>query len=447
MAWIHDAAQLAITRNDIDRLFDVLAERTPDEIDTGVLLEIAELIGDPDDRQEFATVSTRLIHTLRVENASVSNPQALHERFAGWWASSTAQIIAAAPNVSFAKYIEVVAPSIERARLNAMVENQELLGYFVIPDDPVATTEGAQYITKNLTNRSLQNWYAGVVTKVVQMQRIREEGIASETAKEIQAPVVFDALVLTETGAEERASLADTLSQWAPVGFVYLLWISIFSITQMLLTNTIEEKSNKLVEVLLSSISAVELMAGKIVGIAATGLTIVSVWLSALVLFVVWLPALLGAPAALDLSSLVYNPMYLVSFVVYFLLGYLFYAAVLCGLGSVCNTLKEAQNLVMPVQFLLFVPLIVMIPIGRDPNGTLATVMSWIPPFTPFVMLNRSAFPPSVWTYVFTTLLMVVSIWGALKIAARVFETGILMTGKAPKFRQLAALIRARRTG
>ena len=187
--WIHDAAQLAITRNDIDQLFDVLAERTPDEIDTGVLLEIAELIGDPDDRQEFATVSTRLIHTLRVENASVSNPQALHERFAAWWASSTAQIIAAAPNVSFAQYIEVVAPSIERARLNAMVENQELLGYFVIPDDPVATTEGAQYITKNLTNRSLQNWYADVVTKVVQMQRIREEGIASETAKEIQAPV------------------------------------------------------------------------------------------------------------------------------------------------------------------------------------------------------------------------------------------------------------------
>ena len=85
------------------------------------------------------------------------------------------------------------------------------------------------------------------------------------------------------------------------------------------------------------------------------------------------------------------------SFIVYFVLGYLFYAALLCGIGSLANNLKEAQTLMMPIQLLLIVPLVVMMPIGRDPNGLLAQVLSWLPPFTPFVMMNRAAFPPGLY--------------------------------------------------
>ncbi|HEY6599160.1 MAG TPA: ABC transporter permease, partial [Pseudomonadales bacterium] len=121
-------------------------------------------------------------------------------------------------------------------------------------------------------------------------------------------------------------------------------------------------------------------------------------------------------------------------------LGYLLYAALLCAIGSLANNLKEAQTLMMPIQMLLMVPLLVMVPIGRDPNGLLAQVLSWVPPFTPFVMMNRAAFPPPLATYVGTTLLLLISIYIALRIAARIFETGILMTGKPPPLRQLLAL-------
>jgi ABC-2 type transport system permease protein len=110
------------------------------------------------------------------------------------------------------------------------------------------------------------------------------------------------------------------------------------------------------------------------------------------------------------------------------------------------NNLKEAQTLMMPVQLLLIVPLIVMVPIGRDPHGLLAQVLSWLPPFTPFVMMNRAAFPPSEFTYIGTTLLMLVSIYLALALAARVFETGVLMTGKPPRLWQLLRLLRGRRS-
>ncbi|MFO7765948.1 MAG: cobalamin-dependent protein, partial [Pelovirga sp.] len=135
-----------------------------------------------------------------------------------------------------------------------------------------------------------------------------------------------------------------------------------------------------------------------------------------------------GAPTALDLTGLATNPVYLGSFLVYFLLGYLLYAALLAALGSVCNTLKEAQTLAIPVQGVLFVPLLAMIPIGRDPSGTLAQVLTWIPPFTPFVMMNRAAQPPETWVYVATTVLLLVSIAGMTWLGAKVFRIGILMT-------------------
>jgi ABC-2 type transport system permease protein len=98
----------------------------------------------------------------------------------------------------------------------------------------------------------------------------------------------------------------------------------------------------------------------------------------------------------------------------------------------------------MPIQLLLIVPLIVMMPIGRDPNGLLAQVLSWLPPFTPFVMMNRAAFPPGLFTYVGTTVLMVISIYFALRLAARIFETGVLMTGKPPRLRQILSLLRGK---
>ncbi len=108
-------------------------------------------------------------------------------------------------------------------------------------------------------------------------------------------------------------------------------------------------------------------------------------------------------------------------------------------IGSLASNLKEAQTLMMPIQLLLIVPLVVMVPIGRDPNGLLAQVLSWLPPFTPFVMMNRAAFPPGLHHYVGTTLLMLVSIFFALRLAARIFETGVLMTGKPPRLRHCSS--------
>jgi ABC-2 type transport system permease protein len=211
----------------------------------------------------------------------------------------------------------------------------------------------------------------------------------------------------------------------------------------MLMMNTIEEKSSRVIEVLLSSVSPVQLLAGKIVGIAATGLTLVSSWLVFFFLGTKFIPRFMGAPPSFDLSSLATDPTYILSFLAYFLLGYLLYAAILVGLGSVCNTVSDAQNMLPPVMLFLMIPLVSMVPIGKDPNGALAQVMSYIPPFTPFVMMNRAAGPPTTMEYVLTTGLLVLAIVAALWAGAKIFRIGILLTGKPPKLKEVLRWVRA----
>ncbi|MEM8964378.1 MAG: ABC transporter permease [Acidobacteriota bacterium] len=328
------------------------------------------------------------------------------------------------------------------ATLDEQVDNGELFAYFHIDDDPLSSDGPiGRYVSANLADDSLPNWMERLATDAVRDRRLVDAEVDPAVARWLRESVDFE---VRKVGAEEAAGETDVLRQWAPAIFVYLLWISVFSISQMLLTNTIEEKSNRLMEVLLSSVSPLQLMIGKIAGIALTGLAMVVSWVVFFFLAAELLPRIFGSGADLqiDLGAIASDPVYLVSFVAYFILGYLFYAALLVAIGSVCNSLKEAQNLMTPVTILLMIPLFSMVFIVEDPNGALAKAMSFIPPFTPFVMMNRAAGPPALWEYVATTVLMVASIALVMWAAAKVFRIGVLMTGKAPKVGEILRWVR-----
>jgi ABC-2 type transport system permease protein len=312
-----------------------------------------------------------------------------------------------------------------------------LFAYFVIGPDPIHGSGGCKYVSNNRTDTDLREWMENLASEAVQAERFARESINADVARRIQEPLIFEERQLSPAGVESEVSSQDTTRQWAPLVFVYLLWISIFTIAQLLLTNTIEEKSNRIIEVLLSSISPLQLMAGKIIGIAATGLTTIAAWVVFFLVALKFLPEVLDLPADVDLTILVGDPTFLASFVLYFLLGFLFYASILVAIGSACNSIKEAQNLMAPIMILLSLPLLAMLPVGKDPNGTLAVALSFIPPFTPFVMMNRAAGPPELWEYVATTVLLLISVAIAFWAAARVFRVGILMTGNPPKIAEI----------
>jgi ABC-2 type transport system permease protein len=366
-----------------------------------------------------------------------------HEAVRTWWKSlPPAEAAELASDISKSRYQRREldpAWTDPQAELAKLLANGQVFAYFVIGADPVRSGEGCKYVSNNLTDDSLKDWFASLASDVVRSRRLKEKQIDEVTAAWIRESLDFDEKKVGETGEEEEVKATDTLSQFGPVVFVYVLWIAIFTIAQLLLTNTIEEKSSRVIEVLLSSVSPGQLMRGKILGIAATGLTIVSSWILCFLVAIKCLPLFVNMPNV-DLMALVRNPAYLVSFVGYFLLGYLFYAALFVAMGSVCNSLKEAQNLMLPVMVLLMVPLFAMMPVGKDPNGSLARLLSYIPPFTPFIMMNRAAGPPSVTDYVVTTALLVGAVAVAFWSAGRVFRVGILMTGKPPRLKDMLRL-------
>lgn len=349
-----------------------------------------------------------------------------------------------------ASLVEALRPHLRgEARLMSDGEEVELFAALLIPADALAHTSRAsgahgedsiQYWSANLADDDLSNAVEEAINEEVRRRAFEAKGLSASEVLEIQrSGVAFSELDPKKEAGEEAVGLADVIRQWAPVGFVYFLWLAIFTIAQMLLNNMIEEKSNRLVEVLLSSVTPTELMLGKLCGIAAVGLTVLSSW-------VLYLIALLEYKAdaewAFELLRVLRSTGLVPLFVLYFVLGYLLYAAIFLTIGSVCNTLKEAQNLMMPIIVILMVPLITMQFIPKDPNGTLARVLSWIPIYTPFVMMNRAAADPPLVDRVGTLILLVATTALVLILCGRIFRVGVLRTGQPPRLIELLHWVR-----
>jgi ABC-2 type transport system permease protein len=321
-------------------------------------------------------------------------------------------------------------------------------GRIVRPGPPGPSTNsspgGVEYWSGNLADDNLRDEVQSAIDAEVRRREYVTRGMDLALIAQVEGTrLPFASLNPKKEEGQEKVSGTDVLRQWAPVAFVYLLWIALFSIMQMLLNNVIEEKSNRIIEVLLSSVTPGELMMGKLAGIAAVGMTMVGAWLLSLMGILAW-----KAEAHPEVAGQLYNVVrtsnLLPAFVIYFFFGYLMYAALILALGSVCNTLKEAQNYMGMITMVMTVPLLTMMFIPKDPNGTLATVLSWVPLYTPFVMMNRAAADPPLFDLVGTMVLLIASTVCALGMAGKIFRIGVLRAGQPPKLVELLRWLKRR---
>ena len=290
-----------------------------------------------------------------------------------------------------------------------------------------------QYWSINASDFSLRSEIEQAVNTEIRRQEYLARGMDGAAIRAVeQTYAAFASLNPKKEKGKEAIDTMDTIKQWAPSGFVYLLWLAIFVIIQMLLNNTIEEKSNRIIEVLLSSVTPGELMMGKLFGIAAIGLTMVGAWMVALFGILSWKSG--GASElAGQLLTVLHSSNLVPLFAIYFLLGYLMYSAFILSVGSVCNTIKEAQNYMGVLTMVMMVPLLTMTFIPKDPNGSLARILSWIPLYTPFTMMNRATADPPMIDLIGTLVLLIFSTAVALWMSGKIFRLGILRTGQPPK--------------
>ncbi len=302
----------------------------------------------------------------------------------------------------------------------------------ILPASKEGSSAGVEYWSINLADESLRDEIQRAVNAEIRRREYLKRGLDLALVQQVEGTrVPFSSLNPKKQEGKEKVSGADVVRQWAPAAFVYLLWLSIFTIMQMLLNNVIEEKSNRIIEVLLSSVRPGELMMGKLAGIAAIGLTMVGAWIASLLGLLAWKSA--GQTEVAQLYTVIRTSNLVPVFFIYFFLGYLMYAALILALGSVCNTLKDAQNYMGVITMIMMVPVLTMMFIPKDPNGTVATVLSWIPLYTPFVMMNRAAADPPLLDLIGTMVLLMVSTLAALWMAVKIFRIGVLRTGQPPK--------------
>jgi ABC-2 type transport system permease protein len=302
-----------------------------------------------------------------------------------------------------------------------------------------------QYWSTNLAVDDLPGQIRGGLEYDVRRRLYLARGIDFGAVRQIEETrVPMGAFDPGKAAGTETVSTVDRIAGNVPVAFVYLLWMAIFTVMQMLLNNTIEEKSNRIAEVLLSSVTPNEIMMGKLLGIAGIGLTMVITWLATVIIGAQLYQTAGGAGADVigpAVEAVVASGMIPI-FLLCFLLGYLIYAGLFLSVGALCNDLKEAQNAQGPLMLIMMVPLFTMMSINRDPHGTLATILTWIPLYTPFTMMNRAAADPPVMELVGATLLMIATALLLLLSAGRIFRTAMLRAGNRPKFGEIMKWIR-----
>jgi ABC-2 type transport system permease protein len=204
--------------------------------------------------------------------------------------------------------------------------------------------------------------------------------------------------------------------------------------------SVIEEKTSRVFEVLLSSVKPMELLAGKILGVAAVGLTQYAVWiLMALVAGGGMIGSLRTQMGEINVpASLLFY------FVLFFVLGYLLYSTMFAALGAVVNSEQEAQQLQMTVMWFLIIPMLVAQLVIRAPNSTAAVVLSLIPFFTPMLMFLRiNLITPPAWQVALSIALLLATNFAVLWLSARIYRVGILMYGKRPTLPELVRWVRA----
>jgi len=255
--------------------------------------------------------------------------------------------------------------------------------------------------------------------------RLRASGLDPEAIQSAMRVARPAAVVIGDSG--EQVSRRG-FNRMLPFAMGILMFIGVMMGGQTLMTSTIEEKSSRVVEVLLAAVSPLELMWGKLIGQLGVGLLVLAIYIGVCMLALFQF-ALIG----------LLDPVLIVWLFAFFLVTYLVFGAMMLAIGAAVSQMADAQSLLGPVMLLLMTPYILSPIIGQAPNSAFSVAVSFIPPVNTFAMMARlaSVSPPPLWQAFLSLLVGLAAAAGAVWFAAKIFRIGLLMHGKPPNFATL----------
>jgi len=283
----------------------------------------------------------------------------------------------------------------------------------------------AEYWSRNLVDLDMRTRISQALSWAVRKNNAKKLGLSESDFEAVSAQGVSINNFRPDRASEEaELTIKDQVETGMPAFMTYVLFFLIFSVGSLLLTNTIEERSNKIVEMLLSSVTADQLMIGKLIGIGAVGLTIPAIGL--VVLGIAASTVLAGNEYAYEImASLLFSPLVWI-YLFYFLCGYIIFAMMYLAIGAVSNSIQDAQTFLGPVTLIIIAPIPLMALVFQHPNGLIASIMTWIPIYTPYAVMLRAASDPPLWEIIGATALMLVFAFVFARLMGRIFRRGLL---------------------
>src|SRR5579883_2520011 len=321
-----------------------------------------------------------------------------------------------------------------RKRCDKMTTEHLVATYMIIPHaqsaDAKIKNDTVEYRGSSVSNIRDADRLEHSVKQVMLEQTLRREGINVSQFNNAQRDITLKPIEVSQTGEAKEKGFLETFG--VAYAFLILLMMMVMTSGQLLVRSMVEEKSNRIIEVLFSSASPSEIMTGKVLGLSAVGITQV-------ILLIVIAVALL-TQTSFDFSTL----QHILLVLIYFILGYTLFSALFVGVGSIVTTEQEAQQITSYLSLLfIFLPLMFLINETQNPNDLTMKILSQIPLFTPaFMMIRIPVQSPEWWEIALSLTTLILTIAIVIKISSKIFRLAMLMYGKRPTLKEIVRLAR-----
>jgi ABC-2 type transport system permease protein len=326
-----------------------------------------------------------------------------------------------------------------RSDLRSKILKGQLSGYLLVPKDVLGGKE-VEFYTKNPGDLTRTGSLRRAVGEAVVARRLSDQGIHVDNLAKVTEWVGIQVVKVTQQGETEESG------QTLIIGFVLamMLYFTLLIYGVSTMRSVLEEKTTHIVEVLVSSLRPIQLLGGKILGVAAVGLTQYLIWTISGGLLASYGVAMASAFLPDAASFRIHVPASLLVFmVVFFLGGYFLYSGLYATVGAIVSTEQDAQQMQIPVIMPLVLSLILLNVVLRDSNSTTSVVLSMIPFFSPILMIFRITLEtPPLWQIALSLGLLIATTLVVVWFSARIYRVGILMYGKRPSLVEILRWLR-----
>lgn len=317
-----------------------------------------------------------------------------------------------------------------RAALTEKVKAKQLDGVILATRDALAARK-VEFLTNDVSSFIANDAIERGINEALRHDLLRSKGMTDEEIENALKPV--DLQVQSPTGMGNPEALFITV-----FFLVMVLYVTVLLHGVNVMRAILEEKTSRVMEVMLSTATSSEMMAGKILGVGAVGITQIAIW-AALIL----VPSAGGALAAMGSVKAILSPGLLAYFGIFFLLGFALYSTLCAAVGAMVNSEQEAQQMQFIVMIPLIAAIIILVNVFQYPGSTTAVWASMFPLTAPLIMFLRVALQsPPVWQIAVSIVLMLATVYGLVWVCGRIYRVGILMYGKKPTLPEIVKWIK-----